>query len=830
MKKRRWLILLLLGLGVLALVPLMVGQMGLRGAVVRAFERQWGRSVQLNRVEARLFPEPGLHAYGVRIGEAEAFGAEPFVQAEEVHCRLKLSSLVRGRVECARLHLVRPSLNLVRNRRGGWNLAQWAEGNAGSWPALSAEEARINFKQGAEKKVYALANAHFTWAARRDAWHLNLEAQPFRSDRRLTEAGRIRLTGTLGRIPDETGSLPIELAWDFDRAALSQWFAFATGRELAVRATVSLHGRSAGTWRSLLLAGEFTLEDLRRRDMLPGRAVPRWRGQYEFRFSGPTRTLEIVHAAVGSEHTTIRVRGRIEDLFDPARWDVEVRSPSLALDELLAQYGALKANVSQQARLDGTAQLSAKLTGRPSRWTATLALPEAAQWKVPGVGEPVRVEPVEIRWQRGQLQVRPLRLVFPGERILELRGRLVRWQSVWFARIESHAPELELEHLVAAARSLGWSLWGETQWRGPAQVAVVWRGDLRAWRERRRHGSVELRGVRFHPPAVNQPLQIATARVEFTGRGVRVTPLTLQLGEATVTGTLERTRPDLPWRIRLSVDRLALEEIDALVNPNRARGLLRSLIGSPARSTTAWSAFAAQGHVEVASLTAGPFSLSRLHTDLEWNERRLRLTRLRFRSLGGRFRGSFAGDFRARPPAYRIAGNLKQIDLKQLLRAGTGLGQFFFGSLGADVALQTAGKRPAELRRNLQGSVAVVVTDATLTHINLLGAMRAAAGMLPEGSDAEPKTTLASLAGEFRLANRRVRCEGARLVVDTAALEVSGEVDFAGRLNLRVQGEPLLVADIEPPPTHRQLFTSRFEIRGHLRAPVVRLAAARARR
>ncbi|MFQ5927160.1 MAG: AsmA family protein, partial [Terriglobia bacterium] len=802
----------------------------LRGAFVRAFERQWERSVELKRMKVRLLPELGLHAYGVRIGEAETFGVEPFVHAEEMYCGLKLGSLLRGRVECARLHLVRPSVNLVRNRKGAWNLAQWAEGDARSWPVLSAEGAQINFKQGAEKKVYALANAQFTLERGRDAWQLRLEAHPFRTDRHLTEPGRIKLTSTLGRAATESGARHVEVSWELQRGALSQWFAFVTGRELALRATLSLRGHLAGTVRNFLLAGEFTLEDLRRWDLLPGRPVPRWYGQYEFQFSTPARTLEIVRAEVRSERTTLRARGRVRDIFDPALWDVEVTSPALALDELLAQYSTLKANVSPQSRLDGSAWLTAKLTGPLSRWTAVLALPEAARWKVPGVGEAVRIEPAEMRWQRGQLKLRPLRLMFPGERSLELSGRLMRRGSAWVARIESQAPALELEHLVAAARSLGWSLWGGTEWRGTAQVALAWRGELRKWEERRRYGSVELHGVRFHPSAVNQPLLIEMARAEFTDRGLCVTPLRLRLGEATVTGTLERRRPDLPWAMNLSVDRLAVDEIDALVNPERGRGLLRSLMGSPTRSTTAWDSFQAQGHVEVASLAAGPFALSRLHTDLEWSERRLRLKRLRFRSLGGKFRGSLEGNFRARPPAYRVAGNLKQIDLNQLLEAGTGLGKFFSGTLGADVALQTAGQRPAELRRNLEGTMAVVGTDAILTHINLLGAMRAAARMSPEESDAEPRTILQSLAGEFRLANGWVRCEAARLVVDTAGLELSGEVGFDGRLNLRVEGEPLLVADIEPPPAHSELFTSVFEIQGHLREPIVRLATARARR
>lgn len=824
MKKKRWLVGILLGVLVVALLPLTASLVDLRGSVARAFEDQWGRPVELSRVEARLLPEPGLRGYGVKIGEAEAFGAEPFVQAEEVDCRLQLRPLLRGRVECARIHLVRPSLNLVRNHEGAWNLAQWAQRGGVAWPVLSAEEARINVKQGTEKKVYALTDTRFVLETRPDAWQLSLEAHPFRSDRQLAEIGSIKLIASLGRVAD-TASVPVDVSWEFERGSLSQWYAFATGRDLPLRADVALRGRVTGTWRELLLAGEFTLEDLHRWDLIPGRPLPRWRGQYEFRFFGLAHDLEIVRAELRSEHSAVGVRGRIGAVFGKTDWDVEVAAPALALDELLAQYSALKANVSPATRLEGAARFTAKLAGPTSRWKAALALEKAGRWRLSGLRESVRVEPFELRWEQGRLELRPLRFVFPGERSLEVSGRLVPQGASWLARIEAHAPELELEYAVAAARALGWDLWGETRWQGRAQVALEWRSDARAWQEWRCRGILELHGMSFQPRALNRALRIEAARVEYAGRAIRVMPLTVQLAEATLTGTLERARPEAPWLMNLSVDRLTLNELDALVNPERARDLLGALMGSPTPSTEAWDPLQAKGRVEVESLQAGPFHLAQFQADAEWRQRRLLLTQLRFRSLGGQFRGSLQGDFRARLPAYRLAGNAKQIDLNQLLRAGTRLGEFFSGNLGADVMLQTAGRGSRDLRRNLQGIVAGVVTDGTLRNINLLGAMRAAAGMPPEETDAQPRTALQSLGGEFHLANRRVRCQRAQMVVDGAALELSGEVDFEGRLNLRLRGEPLLVAGVEPTPAHRQLFTSGFEIRGHLREPVVRLGA-----
>ncbi|MBI4462852.1 MAG: hypothetical protein HY653_08110, partial [Acidobacteria bacterium] len=510
MKKKRGLVLVLLGVLLLVGVPLAGSVIGLRGSVERAFERHWGRPVEISRAEVRLLPEPSLRAYGVKLVEWEEFGAEPFMHVEEARCRVKLAALLRGRLECARLHFLRPSLNVVRNHEGAWNLLRWLEGAGEVWPVLTAEEARINFKQGAEKKVYALAEARFALEVKPEAWHIDLEARPFRSDRRLRETGRIRLNGTWKRTPDETGSSPLALSWEVERSALSQWVAFFTGHEPPVRANVALTGNVTGSVAALRLAGECTVEDLRRWDLIPPRPVPRWRGSYELRFSPMTRELGILRADLRSEGSSISARGRIENLLAEPRWDVEVTS-SLALDELLAQLGALRTGVSPDTRLQGTTEVTATLAGTTSEWKGTMTLAKPALWRLPDIRETVRVEPTEMRWQGDRVDLDPLRLVFPGERTLELGGRLLLHEPNWFARVRAHTEQMDLEHLRAAARAVGWNLWGETQWRGRARLALEWRGNVSAWSERMRRGRLELEQASFQAPALNGSLEIEKA-------------------------------------------------------------------------------------------------------------------------------------------------------------------------------------------------------------------------------------------------------------------------------------------------------------------------------
>jgi len=133
-----------------------------------------GRRVALDSVRLRLLPRPGFDLEGLVIYDDPAFSAEPMIRAQEVSAAIRFRSLLRGRLEIATLSATEPSINLVRNDQGRWNLASLIERNAQipaaptgkpaserrpAFPYLEAGHARVNFKIGQTKKSYALMDA-----------------------------------------------------------------------------------------------------------------------------------------------------------------------------------------------------------------------------------------------------------------------------------------------------------------------------------------------------------------------------------------------------------------------------------------------------------------------------------------------------------------------------------------------------------------------------------------------------------------------------------------------------------------------------------------------
>jgi uncharacterized protein involved in outer membrane biogenesis len=825
-RKGRWLAGLFLLLLALSL-PLLLNLNVFRVQVHRAVERQLGRTVEFGSLTARLLPRPGMVGQQVKVYEQEDFGAEPFLHAEEVHCDLALRSLWTMRLEFANIHFVRPSVNLVRRSDGAWNLGSFlltgGDGAPvpGKTPVISATAARINFKLGVDKQVYGLREARLRLTPGAEGrWGFKLQATPFRTDTQLPETGEVRLEGEVGRGPSFS-ALPFRFRIGLERGSLAQLWALAAGWEPPVRALASLDATLEGTPAEWTGKGTFTIANLRRWDLVAPARTPRWQTEFSFRYVGGGAWVRFEELSVRAERSQLSLAGQVADPLGHAESDLTLQA-NLALDELLSQWAALKADVSPQVQFDGQARMALTLRGPRENWQGEISAPGPLSLRIPGLPQPVELTGLQLRLDGGKVEMSPLTFHFAPESTLTLRGEFGPLAGAFPYRVQWESAGVRLDPLRRTAAAFGWSLFGPSRWQGQAELNLEWQGQLLGGEEPRWQGEVKLREVKFHPPEFNNALELLEARLAWQGTHIEARPIVARLGENVVTAILERRGRVGQWTVSFDAERLDLDDLDQLVNPHR-QGLLARLVG-PRQEEARWLQLSAAGEVRVKELIAGPFRLDDLEAQGEWEGGWLDVTRLRFRDFGGRFDGRVQGDFRASPPRYRLAGNLKQVDLAQLLAQTTRLGDLFTGLVGADLALESAGTRPRELRRQLQGRVVAVVHDGTIAPINLFAAMAAAAGVEPPASEGSEPTSLQSLAGEFRVADERVRLDGARIITRRAALELSGSVGFDGQLALRLSGEPLRVAGRRPTPVASQAFSYSYRLEGTLPQPHLVLA------
>src|SRR5258708_37678878 len=115
--------------------------------IVASISLLLGRQVDVGSVTLRLLPRPGFELESFVVYDDPAFGAEPVLRSSDVVALVRVSSLLRGRLEIARLSLTEPSLNLVRNSDGRWNLENLLE-RAAKTPVAPTTKARNEVRPG----------------------------------------------------------------------------------------------------------------------------------------------------------------------------------------------------------------------------------------------------------------------------------------------------------------------------------------------------------------------------------------------------------------------------------------------------------------------------------------------------------------------------------------------------------------------------------------------------------------------------------------------------------------------------------------------------------
>src|SRR2546423_10522479 len=303
-RSRAGIVTLILAL-LLALFLIRPGAGRSRTRIVTAIGLALGRQVDVSSVHIRLLPHPGFDLENFVVHDDPAFSAEPVIRSQQVTAELRVTSLLRGRLEISRLSLTEPSLNLVRDRQGHWNLENLLEraaqipvaptkkANAEArpgFPYIEADRGRINLKLEQEKKPYALMAADFAlWQELENVWGMRLKAQPVRMDFNLTDTGTVSVNGSWQRAAT-LRETPLQFTMEWTDAQLGQVSKLVSGKDKGWRGTVKLSATLSGTPADLNVETDASVQDFRRYDILGGGAL-RLAAQCTSRYSSVDHAL-----------------------------------------------------------------------------------------------------------------------------------------------------------------------------------------------------------------------------------------------------------------------------------------------------------------------------------------------------------------------------------------------------------------------------------------------------------------------------------------------------------------------------------------------------------
>jgi AsmA family len=810
---------------------------GIHKYLVAQLERAFGRTVEVRHFNVLLLPRFVLEAEQVSIGEDRAFGNEYFLRAERLTAKLRWSGLVRGHFEFGTLSLSRPSLVLVHNDRGEWNLERWlppAKSTLGAGSRfygprpqetpsnrlqkIDIDDGRINFKTGDEKLPFAfLGVSGSVEQVSPGRWRLQLEAQPWRSGVTLQSTGTLMVRGDVAGTSTRLQPAEVHIHWG--KVSLADLLRLLRGQDYGVRGVFALDGTAksgpAGRAASVYTQpGEWSFSvqahvaQIHRWDLSERSDNPAANVNLEGRWNSGMRAISAERLVVETSRSNLRGSASFAANAVPA-WEVRLDSAGIQAADLLEWCRAFAPNVNNAIVVEQFFTGAGVLRGWPLEIKEAAFSSFGGEVRIPGLNAPLRIGPFQGGRQRTTLNVGPVRVSYaaperseapamPTATITKRRGAAESKSTVaigfahdFSTRVGGWSIDGRTENVEDLARvmsalgrpvSRGWEL------TGPVSAALHYQWDnvaeTRSW-----SGRVDVNKARLQVVGLNQPLKLNKARLDWKDglRSASVTDVegfgttwSGQLAEAAVVDADGSAK----WNFHLHADHLDAADLDRWMGPRARPGwlqrLLPSLLGSVANPAASelLRRVNAEGELSVDEFTLQEIKLGQVRASGALHDLHLELRQAEARCAGGILRAKLRAAFLPRP-SYDVTAELERIDLQQVPAPGNLL-ERFTGLASGIVHLTTQGVGRDELLQHLAGKGDLKLRDVEFRGWDLNASMA-------DGAPHEGASRWSSGEGTFLVRDQGIIFPGLRLDGASEMTLLKGTMSFAQGSDLTLQ-------------------------------------------
>jgi hypothetical protein len=859
MTKRNWLRAILIG-GVLLLAASFGFSRAPRAATVRRYliahlAASFGRPVEVSGFDFSLLDGARIEAHFVSVSDDPRFGNEYFLRADTLTAGLRWTSIFAGRFEFGSVSLSRPSLNVARDAEGHWNIERWlppasqADDRPGfvgpvqpsgdaraSRPArIDVDGGRINFKQGDNKIPFALddvsGRVEQNSAGR---WQLDLEARPMRAGVGLQDIGTLQVRGSIAGTTARLQPADLNFAWRAasvadalrlvrqDDYGMRGLLSVDLNAHIAQAPPSSVQGEDVGT-------GQWSISGVARLTGMHG-----WR--LTERATDPAANLSVeMNWRPGDSHAGIRkllvempasqLQGSGDlDWAHGIRPELEFKSSTLGLGDVLSWYRALQPGVAEDLRVDCPLDLNVKLGGWPIQLQQGSIKSVGGTLTTKSLSAPLQIGAINASALHGGLEFGPTEVTFPaavaGTTLIKveasnsgarnsfvLRGGIypqpsnkLRWPMDWNFSADGAASRVQDWLALSAALAQPMN----PDWSAEGGAAIKMRGVHRAdaapvpWL-----GTMDFLGLEWRPAYINQPMRFPKAHVEFAPLQKTVT---LSAAEAFGTvwhGSASRKYSDERWTFDLSADHLDAGELDRWLGPRARPGFLARLTGtnSVAPVTPVAEAvvgqLSAHGRIRAGIIDISPIRMEKFDGDAEVIGRTVRIRMGQADFFGGKISGLF--DAQLLPdPSYEFQGRFDRINLEQLAEAVPFLKDRMDGTASSTLTLSAHGVGRQDLISSMQGQGMVEGKNVELRGIDLSTAF-------PANNLNRESESFSNIQGTYRILAGGIDLSNFMLDDSRGRFEAEGRIDFSHALSIRVHSA-IVQASTAPPPVSSPIY------------------------
>jgi len=867
MRKRKWMGWILV-LGVTLFVvsagfSRMLQSTAVRRYLIARLEASFGRPVEVGRFDFSLLDGARFKAYPVSVSEDPSFGQEYFLRADSVTAGLRWSSLISGRFEFGAVSLSRPSLNLVRDATGRWNIERWlppvapptlqpVDLNSSRTPyriaparlyRIDVDGGRINFKQGDDKSPIALLDV--AGSVEQDApgrWQINLESRLLRAGVELQDIGSLRLRGNIGGTSARLQPAELNLTWTdvslADAMRLLRQTDYGVRGQLAVDFSARVAAAPANASPAPEPAGaQWMISGVARLQGVHGWGLPG-------RVTDPAVNLELdaewhlgdLHAKIGKlqiEMPASNLHGVADvDWSQGFRPHIHLESSSLGFADVLMWYRAFRPDVSDNLNLEGTLGVDMTIGGWPLQLEEGALDSRGGRLTGSVLPSPLQIGAIHASAFHGGLAFAPTEIsVLAGApqaaaettattseipSTFALGGAVFpngtdpyRGPPNWSFSIEGDTSRVQ--DWLSVSQALAQPL--TTGWSAEGGLAVKLTANHRAQSTGTQWlGSVDLRDVTASLPFMNQPILLPRPHLELTKTQQILTLLATQAFGATWQGTVARKIPGGPWTFDLSADHVDVTELDRWLGPRARPGLLARVTSlgtvqaNPSTVDSAAAAISAQGRLHVDEIILAPLRFEQFEGDVELVGRTIAVRNAQASFYGGKAAGKF--DAQLLPdPTYDFRGRFDRVDLARLADAVPSLNDRLSGAASAVVHLSAHGIGRPNLVASIEGDGNLDVRNPEISDLDF-------ARMISDtGPDPSPGHFV-SARGHFQVGGGGIEVADFLLDDSRHHYEAEGRVDFSRVLNFQIR--PLLSTGIK---AQAKASPATFFVRGTVEAP-----------
>jgi hypothetical protein len=788
---------------------------GIRTILTAHLQSAFGRPVDVGSYAFSLWDGFALEANSVVVREDPRFGQEYFLRADSMTVRLRWTSLLRGRVEFGTLSLSRPSLNLVRNVAGDWNLTEWLP-QPGAHPAspvpvgpafpssalrfrrVEVDGGRINFKNGDEKIPFAFVDVKGTVQTDRPGrWRMNLQATPWRAAVVTQQAGVIHFSGDFGGTSSRLRPALLDINWA--DASLSDVLRLATGNDDGLRGGIALAidartGESGDVWT---LKARAQVQQIHRWDLAPRPDNPAVNLSASAIWNPYAPSVEISQASLDAPHSHADLRGTLHGAHEPPLGKPSAGSTrvifsdaEIDMADALAWVAAFHSGMAPGLAARGFAHAHGEFSDWPLRLTSAAVSSAGIDLAAPGLRRPAHLGELSLRYDDGLISLPSVALNFgPAENAFHFESSPPPGHAAINA-LHVSANISDVHEVIAAAGALGWNVARGWDVSGPVRADLRWQGAKYPW-SGAPVGFINWGAgpgvATLRVPFLNQPIAGINAVTEWKPGWRHVALASAEGFGAHWSGSFDRhyngNDPAGEWQFSLSADHLAAADLDRWLNPTWRESFIDRVLpflNSRSSSTAAPESLRASGHLALDQFALAPLVIRKLQGDLKIDGRHLTFENATGQFYGGQIAGTLAADVAA-APLYHANLDFTRIDAAQLVATTPALAGITAKSADGQISITASGANRSAIVASLTCLGTARAISPKLMNVDL-------ANPQGSGSPGANSTQFNSAEASFSCANRKIDFQNLSLGfgIDLAATG-SGTIDFSRNLDLRLQ-------------------------------------------